>query len=152
MSFRLFCLLSNYIYICSCIFFLTSCPLFIIIHALIIWPFIHIYICAQAHTLSFTHSSLSIPWMLIWEILIFWPEFREWSISNAKVASKWGFFCILSLRQLRILAADVILHVGRCGTFFINVFSFHLILFWGSTWFDGCGSSCWIPGVIYYTN
>ena len=41
--------------------------------------------------------------------------------------------------------------MGMQRYFFLhfNNFSFHDILFWGSSWFDGCVSSCWIPGVWY---
>ena len=79
------------------------------------------------------------------------PVSREWVNGNTTVTCKWGFFFLTYFRCVRnAFVADVILLVGRRGPCFINVISFHpVFFFWGSTCFDGCGSSCWIPGMFF---
>ena len=77
------------------------------------------------------------------------PVSRKWVYGNAPVTCKWGFFFLTYFRCVRnALVADSIF-VGRRGPCFIHVISFHSISFWGSTSFDGCASSCWIPGMFF---
>ena len=109
----------------------------------------YLYNYARALPLALIYPLLSICLRPSWEILIFCQlHGNESTVTHRLPASGVFSFDIFLLRPKRFLFADSIF-VGRRGPCFIHVISFHYISFWGSTSFDGCASSCWIPGMFF---